>query len=72
MSLSPNYLLASMFLSGVGFVLFSYGRKQRRLPHGAIGFVMMVYPYFVSNVAVMLGLAPLCLLLLWLAVRLGL
>jgi hypothetical protein len=31
-----------------------------------------VYPYFASNIAWMLALAPVLLLLLWVATRLGL
>ena len=72
MSFDPNTLLASLVVSGVGWVLFSYGRKQQRMPQTAIGLVMLVYPYFVSNVAWMLGLVPVLLALLWLLTRLGL
>ena len=72
MSLDPNALMASLVVSGVGWVLFSYGRKQRRMPHAAIGLLMLVYPFFVPSVAWMLGLAPLFLALLWLLTRLGL
>ncbi|HKP62990.1 MAG TPA: hypothetical protein VJV78_39915 [Polyangiales bacterium] len=72
MSFDPNTLLASLVVSGVGWVLFSYGRKQQRMPQTAIGLVMLVYPYFVDNVALMLGLVPALLALLWLLTRLGL
>ena len=72
MSLDPNSLLASLFVSGIGFVLFKYGRKLSRFPHTAIGLVMLIYPYFVSDVALMLGLAPALLAVLWLMTRLGL
>ena len=72
MSLDPNVLLASMAVSGVGFVLFKYGRKQQRMPHTAVGFVMLLYPYFVANIAWMLGLVPVLLVVLWLLTRLGL
>lgn len=72
MSFDPNTLLASLVVSGVGFVLFTYGRKQSRLPHTAIGLVMLIYPYFVTSVAWMLGLVPVLLVLLWLLTRLGL
>lgn len=72
MSFDPNTLLASLVVSGVGWVLFSYGRKQQRMPQTAIGLAMLVYPYFVPNVALMLGLVPALLALLWLLTRLGL
>jgi hypothetical protein len=72
MSFDPNVLLASLVVSGVGFVLFKYGRKQSRFPHVAIGLAMLVYPYFLSDVPWMLGVMVLLLGLLWLATRLGL
>jgi hypothetical protein len=71
MSLEPNSLLASLLVSSVGFVLFSYGKKMRRFPHGAIGVVMLIYPYFVSSIPIMLAIAPVLLLVLWLLTRLG-
>jgi len=72
MSLDPESLLASLLVSGVGWVLFSYGRKVRRPPQIGIGFLMLVYPYFVSSIAWMLGLVPALLLCLWLLIKLGL
>jgi hypothetical protein len=64
MNLDPGYLIASMLVSSVGFVLFSYGKKQRRFPHTALGIVMMIYPYFVGSVGPMLAIcAALCGLL---------
>jgi hypothetical protein len=72
MSFDPGTLLASLLVSSVGYILFSYGRKQRRMPQTALGVVMLVYPYFVSNVPLMLGLCVLMLGLLWGLVFLGL
>lgn len=72
MSLDPNYLIAMLVVSGVGYVLFSYGRRQRRNAFTITGIVMFVYPYFVTSVGWMLGLIPILLLLLWLATRMGL
>jgi hypothetical protein len=71
MSLDANALLLSLLLGGIGFVALSYGRKQGRPPQIVIGLALMVFPYFVSSVAWMLGIAALLLLLLWLVVRLG-
>jgi len=42
------------------------------MPHTIVGLVMLVYPYAVSNTAIMLGLVPVLCGILWLAVRLGL
>jgi hypothetical protein len=72
MSIDPTFLVASLFVSSVGFVLFTYGRKQRRMPHAAVGILMLVYPYFVTNVPWMLGLVPVLLALLWALTRMGL
>ena len=71
MSLDPSYLLASLAVSGVGFVLFRFGRSQQRLSFAVTGLVMLVYPYFITSVAWMLAVVPVLLLLLWLATRLG-
>ena len=71
MSLDPGSLVASLFVSSVGYVFFSYGRKQRRFPHTAMGILMMVYPYFISDVVGMLAVLPALILVLWLLTRLG-
>jgi hypothetical protein len=72
MSLDPASLLASLIVSSVGWVFFSYGRKQRRFPQTAIGVLMLVYPYFITNVVVMLAVMPVLVLLLWVLTRVGL
>jgi hypothetical protein len=71
MNLDAGYLFASLVVSGIGFVVFSYGRKQRRFPHMCVGAVMTGYPYFVTNVPLMLGLVPALLAVLWLMIWLG-
>jgi hypothetical protein len=43
-----------MLISGVGSVLFIYGKKEGRLPHMLAGGVYCLYPYFVHSLAVML------------------
>jgi hypothetical protein len=64
-------LIAGFVVSGVGFVLFSYGRKMGRVPHVVAGLVLMVFPYFVPGVWLMLGIAALLCGLLYLATRSG-
>jgi len=67
-NLDASSLVASFVVSGVGFVLFSYGRKMGRVPHVVTGLVLMIFPYFVSNVPLMFGIgAVLCGLLYALA-----
>ncbi len=71
MDLDANSLLMSLLVSCVGFVCFSYGRRQRRVPQIAAGVTLMVYPYFVSNLLVMAGIGVAILVLMTVAVRMG-
>lgn len=72
MNLDANSLLASLLISSIGFVLFVYGRRMRRIPQLAVGLVMLIYPYFVSTVWLMLAIAAVLLSLLWFGVKQGL
>ena len=49
MNFDPTLLLLSIVPSGIGFVLFVYGKKQQRWPHMAAGVALSVYPYFVDT-----------------------
>lgn len=64
-------LAAGFAVSGVGFVLFSYGRKMGRVPQVISGLVLMVFPYFVSSVVLMLAIAALLCGALYVATRAG-
>ena len=55
MSLDATWLLLSLIPSGIGFVLFVYGKKQDRWPQLAAGVAMMVYPYFATSVVSLVG-----------------
>jgi hypothetical protein len=66
-----NSLVASLIIGCVGMALFIYGKRQSRTPHMAGGVLLMAYPYFVSDVLLMSGIAVLLVGGLWLAVRLG-
>jgi hypothetical protein len=46
MTIDPAWLFLSLVPSGLGFVLFRYGKKQDRWPQLVAGFALMVYPYF--------------------------
>lgn len=70
--MNPNALLASLVVGSVGMGLCMYGKKQRRAPHLAVGFLLMAYPYFVPSVALMLVIAVVLVGLLYLASYLGL
>jgi hypothetical protein len=67
-----NTLLASLLIGLVGSAFFIYGRRQSRLPHMLTGALLVVYPYFVSSVALMVAIAAGLVAALWGAVRLGL
>lgn len=66
MNLDAGTLIAGFVVSGVGFVLFNYGRKMGRPPHVIVGLVLMVFPYFVPSVPLMVAIAAvLCGGLYW-------
>ena len=71
MSLDPGWIVASLIVSSIGFILLNYGRKFARAPQIVVGLAMLIYPYFVpgvlANVLVAVGLLG----VMWLAVRFG-
>ena len=60
-----------MIPSGIGFVLFVYGKKQDRGIYMLAGIVFSIYPYFTPNSLVMTGIGVALGTALWLAVRAG-
>jgi len=48
--LTAANLIGGLLFGGIGFVAFVYGKKQTNLKALLIGIILMVYPYFVSNV----------------------
>lgn len=71
MSFDPATLFLSLITSGIGFVLFVYGKKQDRWPQLVAGLIFMVYPYFVESALANIGIAAGLSLALWMAVRAG-
>jgi hypothetical protein len=71
MSLDPTWLFVSLIPSGIGFVLFVYGKKQERWPQLAAGLALMVYPYFTTGLVSLVTVGALIGLMLWYAIRLG-
>ena len=71
MNLDAGWVLASLVISGIGFVLFEYGRRMRRFPQAVTGVALLGYPYFVPAVVPMVIIAAAVLVVLWLVVRLG-
>ena len=71
MSLDPAWLLLSLIPSGVGFVLFVYGKKQGRWPHLVAGAALSVYPFVTTTVTALVAIGLLITVGLWFAIRLG-
>ena len=71
MNFDPTWLFLSLIPSGIGFVLFVYGKKQDRWPHLVAGLLLMVYPYFATSVVSLLGVGALIGGGLWYTVRAG-
>jgi hypothetical protein len=71
MSLDPSWLLLSLIPSGVGFVLFVYGKKQQRWAILGFGVAFMTYPYFTQSIGALIGVGALLGAGLWVAVRGG-
>jgi hypothetical protein len=71
MSFDTNVLFLSLVTSGIGFVLFVYGKKQQRTPQFVAGLILMVYPYFVGTLALSVAIAVGIIVIMWLAIRQG-
>lgn len=67
----PNLLMLSLIPSGVGFVLFTYGKKEHRFPQLLCGIAFMVYPYFTSTMSSMIGVGVAVGAALYLMIQLG-
>ena len=61
----------SLIPSGVGFVLFVYGKKQDRWPQMVAGLLLMAYPYFATSLVSLVATGAVIGLILWYAIRLG-
>ena len=70
-NLDATWLFLSLIPSGIGFVLFVYGKKQQRWPQLVAGIAFSVYPYFTGSVLMMVSVGFLLGGMLWAAVRMG-
>jgi hypothetical protein len=52
-------LLWGLFFGSIGLGFFIYGRKQRAVVPLLCGLALMVFPYFVSNVMLLVGIGVL-------------
>ena len=71
MSFDPTWLFVSLFPGGLGFVLFTYGRRLQRPPHVVAGLLLMVYPYFTPSLTALIVVGVAICAALWGAVRAG-
>ena len=71
MNFDPTLLMLSLIPSGVGFVLFVYGKKMDRWPQLVAGVALMAYPYFTGTVTAMLGVGALVGAALYVVIQLG-
>ena len=71
MDLSSGGLFLSLFIGSVGTVFLIYGKKQSRVPQIVAGILLIAYPYFVSNLWVMGGIAVAIVAAVWGAVKMG-
>jgi hypothetical protein len=69
-TIDPTWLFLELIASGVGFVLFVYGKKQNRWPQLAAGVALMVYPYFTTSIVALIAWGALIGGGLWYALRL--
>ena len=51
--LSTANLIGNLLFSSVGFVAFVYGKRMNLWKLMLCGLALMVYPYFISNTAMM-------------------
>ncbi|HEY6176761.1 MAG TPA: hypothetical protein VIX73_20030 [Kofleriaceae bacterium] len=72
MDIDTGSLVASLIVSAIGFVVFTYGKRLQRVPQIVIGLVLMAFPYLVPSIPLMATIAAVLLAGLWLVVRLGL
>jgi len=72
MDLSTGGLFLSLIIGAIGAGLFIYGKKQGRLPQMIGGVVLSLYPYFISNLWLMGGIAVAIVAAVWVAALKGL
>ena len=69
MDIDGNAILLSFAIGGAGFVCFAYGKKQGELAPMVAGLVLMIFPYFVSNLLLMGGIAAGVLALMMVVIK---
>ena len=62
---SFGYLFSSLVIGTVGLGFFLYGKKRPEPKCLLIGLAMCIYPYFVSSLLLMWGIAVACVAAVW-------
>ena len=63
--MNASNLFASIIFGSIGLGAFIYGKKQASAKPMVVGILLMVYPYFVSNVTVLWAIGILLTVSLW-------
>jgi len=59
--MSVTWISWSLFFGTIGLGLFVYGRKQRSPVPLVCGLILMVFPYFVSNIPLLVAIGAVVL-----------
>ena len=66
--MSPAFIIAAFIVSTVGFSIFLYGKKQKRIPQLVVGMFLLAAPLILPGLVPMSVAAGLSLIVLRLAV----
>lgn len=71
MPFDPWWIMTELAVGGAGFVLFTYGKRQERVPQLVAGLLLMAFPFFVTSVSGLLVGSVLLSTATWWAIRHG-
>jgi hypothetical protein len=71
MTIDPSWIMLQLVVGGAGFILFTYGRRQERMPHLLAGLLLMVLPFVATASTSLLLASAAVAVVTWWAVRLG-
>jgi len=69
---SPAMLMWSILFGSIGIGYLIYGRKQRHVPAFVTGLLLIIFPYFISNVMLLVLLGALLVALPYIASKINL
>ena len=70
--LDPAFLVVSLIVSSVGFVMFMYGKKQHRPVQLGSGLLLMLVPFFVRDPLALGSASIVVCAIVWGSVKAGL